>query len=533
MTMKPKKLFSALFFLLALGLLCPGWAQAHYLTGEWVYEGDQSFYIGILESSPAVGNDGTIYVAGTNFGGNVEHGYILALNPNGTIKWIQELGQMYMRDNPAIAPDGTIIVQGSKFIGGESVPNVLFALNPADGSIKWEVNASLADTQFVGSPAISKEGVVYIGSTSNKLYAFGPSQGTKLWEFQAEMPVGATQGIFSNPVIDVAGTIYCLYHSIPNINNAGESFRLYAIKPSGEPKNPGTPYKELYFSYLPSQGIYPAIGPDGTIYVAGEHIWALRPDLSVKWQLPYFDSFGSPVIAEPYVPGEEYSIVIPNDRQHLLGVTPEGQISWNFAADFGYEVNKPAIGKGRLICFGASTNPSQSTYDGGQLYMLFYYYDWGEPVLLDKIQLDERISSASSIVRAGNQNLLLVTSRYSVSAWNIGVVTGQGAGLANTSWPCDRGNLKRNGRVSTAFSAYLVTQLKVQVEALHLGNYAISLGSKLDSAQQSLAKEDLIPARNKLNAFINEVRALKGKTIPAREAALWTAAAQSIVGLLQ
>jgi hypothetical protein len=213
----------------------------------------------------------------------------------------------------------------------------------------------------------------------------------------------------------------------------------------------------------------------------------------------------------------QYQLVVPCE-QHIVGVSPSGGIDWTLDLEYPYKASTPAVGHGAVFYFG--------THALGQLCAAI------SSQIIDTKTMNTPVFSSPAIVQVGSQNVLYIGDQQWFSALNIGV-EGIEPGLAHTSWPCDRGNLKRTGRLSTAFPAYLVAQLKVQVDGLHLGNYAVSLGSKLDSAQQSLAKEDLIPARNKSNAFINEVRALKGKTIPVREADLWTAAAQSIVSLLQ
>jgi hypothetical protein len=155
-----------------------------------------------------------------------------------------------------------------------------------------------------------------------------------------------------------------------------------------------------------------------------------------------------------------------------------------------------------------------------------------ETYLLDKIWLDGPTKSSPANVRIGDQNVVYVCENHSVSAWN-NTVGGVDPGLALTSWPCERGNLKRNGRVSLAFIIQAVATLKTSVGGLHLGHIATSLTAKLESAGQSLEKEDLIPARNKLKAFINEVRALTGKKILATDAESLIADAQVIVSMLQ
>jgi hypothetical protein len=156
-----------------------------------------------------------------------------------------------------------------------------------------------------------------------------------------------------------------------------------------------------------------------------------------------------------------------------------------------------------------------------------------ETYLLDTIWLDGPTKSSPANVRIGNQSVVYVCENHSVSAWNNNV-GGVQPGLARTSWPCDRGNLKRNGRVSLPFSAlYMVKALMTSLDGFHLGNVAISLNAKLESAGQSLEKEALIPARNKLNAFIQEVSAQKGKKIEVETAKSLITDAQTIVRILQ
>ena len=78
----------------------------------WTYQTMPLAYPGIyypidtIESSPAVGADGTIYIG-------CDDGNFYALNPNGSLKWVYNFGQGsldYMFSSPAIGSDGTIYV---------------------------------------------------------------------------------------------------------------------------------------------------------------------------------------------------------------------------------------------------------------------------------------------------------------------------------------------------------------------------------------------------------------------------------------
>ena len=505
--MKARKLFSSLILLLALGVLSPGWGQAGYLTERWTFAGLPNYQLWTVYGSPAVGDDGAIYFGGLD-------GYFWAINPNGYPKWFEDLFNSVL-NTPAIAPDGTVIIHNG--------PTIYF-FHPIYYGLTTHASVG---ADFQGAPAVSKEGIAYIGSLGGKLHAFDAIWVTKLWEYEAPLPPGCDTAKFSNPVIDLHGTIYCLYEATAGpgsvAGSQGKICRLYAINPDGTLKT-----SREFNNYL-NAGLSPAIGPDGTIYVVGDdRLYALWPaDLSSKWETGLIGSpTGSPVIGEPFNPGEGHSILVPFSTG-LSMVGPPGHIHWTFQPEWGVTAT-PAIGKVGQVYFAAQTPAA------GQLYLMTYSTSSeNDTYLLDKIWLDGSTKSSPANVRIGNQNVVYVCENHSLSAWNNNV-GGVQPGLARTSWPCDRGNLKRNGRVSIAFSAlFMVTKLMTSLDGFHLGNVAISLNTKLDSAGQSLEKEDLIPARNKLNAFINEVRALKGKTIPERQAMLLTEEAQGIVRILQ
>ncbi len=82
--------------------------------------------------------------------------------------------------------------------------------------------------------------------------------------------------------------------------------------------------------------------------------------------------------------------------------------------------------------------------------------------------------------------------------------------------------------------ADLIVDLILQVASLNL-KHAIenSLDAKLDSAFDALEAENATSAVSKLNAFINEVNAQRGKKIPTADADALIAAALEIIVLLQ
>lgn len=149
-----------------------------------------------VRQSPAIGEDGTIYVAS-------DYGTLYALNPDGTTKWSKYLGSDLT--SPAIGENGIIYI-------ASSWNKKLVAVNP-DGTINWSYD--IGDYIYT-SPAIGPDGTIYIGSYDNYLYAIDPD-GKEKWRF-------ITNGYIDfSPVIGSDHTIYCvtLYG------------KLYAINPSG------------------------------------------------------------------------------------------------------------------------------------------------------------------------------------------------------------------------------------------------------------------------------------------------------------
>ena len=103
-----------------------------------------------FSSSPAIGSDGTVYVASGER-------KLYAINGKSGVK-LWEFVTGYVRaSSPAIGSDGTVYVGSS---------NKLYAINGKSGVKLWEFETG--DTVF-SSPAIGSDGTVYVGSYDKNL----------------------------------------------------------------------------------------------------------------------------------------------------------------------------------------------------------------------------------------------------------------------------------------------------------------------------------------------------------------------------
>jgi outer membrane protein assembly factor BamB len=286
-------------------------------TMKWLFDAGN-----VVDSSPALSSDGIIY-----FGSNT--GNLIALNPNGTLQWSTHLGASSVYSSPAIGNDGTIYASS---VGSSR----LCAVNP-NGTIKWFFNAQ--DSIFC-NPAIGNDGTIYTGSNDGYEYAIYPN-GTLKWKYYAggqdgpastaigddgSIYVGGTSGelfafypngtlhwkittgwISSTPTISVDGTIYV---------GDQQNNRIYSIDPNGS--------VNWYYHTNGEIMSSPVIDKNGIIYCGSEdgNLYALNPDGTLRWKFDAGDSIESSVaIGEDgtiYVAAQDFSG--PNFQTYLYAL---------------------------------------------------------------------------------------------------------------------------------------------------------------------------------------------------------------------
>lgn len=231
-------------------------------------------------SSPALAQDGTLYVSGSATFFAVTNSGSVASN-----KWVFPVA---MLGSPAVAIDGTI------YFGGQD--GNLYALNP-DGSQKWSYQAQGGG----GSPGIGADNTIYFEGWG-ALYALSPSGAVK-WKFSVPSGLGYST---TSPSLAPDGTIYI---------GSSYSSQLFALSSDGAQK--------WVYSFAHGMGDTAAIGADGTIYATSQDLFAIRPNGSNLWATSGSSFDGSPALSK------NGTIYIGTDRSHYLtALSLTGQFQW-------------------------------------------------------------------------------------------------------------------------------------------------------------------------------------------------------------
>jgi outer membrane protein assembly factor BamB len=258
-----------------------------------------------IKSSPAIGDDGTVY-----FGCRDRKLY--AITPDGSALWSFPTGA-WVDSSPAIGTNGTI------YFG--SWDGKFYALNP-DGSKKWEfATGGPVDS----SPAIGANGVIYFGSHDSNFYALNPD-GSRRWTFP-------THGsIVSSPAIADDGAI--IFTSVDG--------RLYAANPDGSEK--------WHFWTGGVSGSSPVLDSAGNIFVAVNNMFvAYQPGGPKKWD------FGYPLVAGAAAVLEDGSVCCGaiGSVGSLYAWSADGSLK--FVADLkGIVTASPAVAPDGTIYIGSS-----------------------------------------------------------------------------------------------------------------------------------------------------------------------------------
>lgn len=233
---------------------------------------------GTISYPPSIDKNGNIYLGGgdAHFGPD---GNIYAFNKDGRLLWTYDT-KMLRVGSPAIGYDGLLYFPAAP---------LLFALNtegklvwkkgpditpvqgnaqkapcapppaPCDNAINAPDNDSATGREDIAgiiTPAITPEGVIYIGTSQGKVFAIDAKTQETKWSYQTGKnpeQKGVDYGLPSFVMADKTGTSY--FGSV--------DYKFYAIDKAGK-------VKWTYETGGKIMEAAPAIGSDGTIYFTSE-----------------------------------------------------------------------------------------------------------------------------------------------------------------------------------------------------------------------------------------------------------------------
>ena len=296
-------------------------------TGPTTATLDWDFATSGVPGSPAIGDDGTIYLPVGRLNEDAT-GALYAINPDGSLKWQTPLSILPSTTAPAIGAGGMIYVHGNGLEGNAVAIEKLLALTPG-GVISWtfEFNGGggITTSDVQSAPVVGDDGVIYVGSSDTYLYALNPN-GTVKW---ARSP--STSSIDASPALSPdGGTVYIV----------DAATTLYAYSTAGV----------FQWDYQLSDAFMgttnpqsPSVGADGVIYVGSPdaYLYAINPNGTRKWRF----ATGAAIKSTPAIGGDG-TIYVGSDG--LYAVNPNGAQQWK-AADTLFSSGSPIIdGSGRI-----------------------------------------------------------------------------------------------------------------------------------------------------------------------------------------
>jgi outer membrane protein assembly factor BamB len=181
---------------------------------EWRYAAG-TFYDGhLIDASPAIGTDGTIYFGTDPYGAQgivpqPADTNMFAVRPNGTLKWKLAI-PAGIESSPAIGHDGTI------YVGCYDSSMYAVADSGGYGVVKWRL---VTDGPVDASPTVDGDGTIYIGSRDSTLYAVNPN-GSEKWRFETQGGIESSVSIDGNGYLyfgSFDGHLYCLGTGKPDV----------------------------------------------------------------------------------------------------------------------------------------------------------------------------------------------------------------------------------------------------------------------------------------------------------------------------
>ncbi len=325
----------------------------------------------VMITAPAIGPDGTIYVASGGGTGTWVPAKLHAINPDSTFKWATADLDHVGSTNPVVGEDGTIYIIGYYTV---------YAINPADGSFKWtyEVSAELNEHYQIWWLTLGNDGQVFFahigaGSYARHIYALN-SDGQLMWKLPVSW--GAR-----NLIVGTNGTLYAYWSELgdvptiaaldPNtgainwtsiIEGTLQGPNGIAISTDGNlifsQSGPDKLVKmnaatgEIIWQVDALRG-YPSVGPNGSSYILASDLYCYNPDGSLKWQSGTYWGAGAKIAIDS--DGNAYVSASDHGSGNFQVFRPDGTTKWAKYQSMSASLCV-AIGNNNVIYVSAATN---------------------------------------------------------------------------------------------------------------------------------------------------------------------------------
>ncbi len=298
-----------------MGTYTPIWS---FSTGNWVV------------SSPAISNDGTIYV------GSVDH-FLYAIDSQGKEKWHTELAGPVI-SSPAIS-NGYIYVTAASLSG--------ISMDATGNGYLYKMSSNGSKTvlhtfpNIVGtSPVIDSNGTVYVGCLDHNVYAIG-QDGKEVWKFKTNGRIGSSPALSCDESVIYFGS---------------EDGYLYAVESSDGTQK---------WRYQTSGAIIssPAIDASGTVYVGSldGYVYAVKKDGTLAWKYDTHSRIGS----SPSISNE--TVYVGNESGNLYAIdVSNGKLKWTYKTG-GYIMSSPAIDADEIVYVGSADGYLYAVKEDGTL----------------------------------------------------------------------------------------------------------------------------------------------------------------------
>lgn len=203
--------------------------------------------------------------------------------------------------SPSVGPNGTIYVT--------SHDHKLHAVDP-DGSLLWSF---ATQDRIWSTPAIAEDGTVYTGSDDDHLYAIDGATGELKWKYRVGActeptgfgPDGTRCDVDGGPTLGPDGSIYV----------GGDG--LYALWPNGTLR-----WKFATPQHVPTA---PALAANGMIYIGcmDDVVYAVRPDGTKEWEFRTTRDIESSIAV-----AQDGTLYFGGDDDKVYALAPDGTQKW-------------------------------------------------------------------------------------------------------------------------------------------------------------------------------------------------------------